>query len=202
MTNIKVENWLGNEIRFVEINNEWLAVAGDITKALDVKNTSDALKRIEEQDKDIVSIYTLGGTQEVLAISEFAVYEIIFTSRKKEATQFKRWVYEIIKTLRIQADLEAYEMFKLMEKDTQKTIMDKLKSIEPSKQDYIKAHQITNKAVSNKFGFKKLVKKGDMTPEMLVERNPILNDTVELMIAKEKFELDVDVKAVIYSRHS
>ena len=43
-----------------------------------------------------------------------------------------------------------------------------------------------------------MVKKGDMTPEMLVQREPILKDTVDLMSTKEKFNLDISVNETIY----
>lgn len=36
--NMKIENWLGNEIRFVEINGEWWAVGNDVTRALGYKD--------------------------------------------------------------------------------------------------------------------------------------------------------------------
>lgn len=37
-----------------------------------------------------------------------------------------------------------------------------------------------------------------MTPEMLVDRQEILDDTVELMEIKEKYQLDISVSEKIY----
>lgn len=42
-----------------------------------------------------------------------------------------------------------------------------------------------------------------MTPEMLKEREPILEDTVDLMKAKERFELnDLSVSKKIYQMYN
>ncbi len=72
----------------------------------------------------------------------------------------------------------------------------------PTKGDYCKANSIANKAVSNMFGFPKMVKKGEMTPEMLEQREPILNETVELMAVEDKYKLGISVSENIYKRHA
>lgn len=40
-----------------------------------------------------------------------------------------------------------------------------------------------------------------MTPEMLVERQPILNDTVSLISIAEKFDLDISVSQKVYEKY-
>lgn len=47
-----------------------------------------------------------------------------------------------------------------------------------------------------------MVKKGDMTPEMLKEREPILEDTVKLMGMKDEFGLDISVSDAVYKKYS
>ena len=51
------------------------------------------------------------------------------------------------------------------------------------------------------FGFSKMVKKGDMTVEMLEQREPILNETVELMAVEDKYKLGISESDNIYKRH-
>ena len=46
-----------------------------------------------------------------------------------------------------------------------------------------------------------MIKKADMTPEMLETREPILKDTVELMAVKDKYELDIPVSDHIYKKY-
>ena len=90
----------------------------------------------------------------------------------------------------------------MLDKEHQKEAMTKLSHAitEPKPVDYIKANVIANKAVSTIYGHSKMVKKKDMTPEMLVDREPILDETVELMAVKEKYGLQFSVSEKIYNR--
>ena len=77
-----------------------------------------------------------------------------------------------------------------------KKLRDSLKK--PVRVDFIKANTISNKAVSNKYGYPRMIKKAEMSPDMLVDRQAILEDTVELMAVKEKYRLDFSVSDQIY----
>ena len=70
----------------------------------------------------------------------------------------------------------------------------------PVRVDFIKANTIANKAVSDLYGYPKMVKKGDMSARMLTDRECILDDTVELMQVKDKYGLNVSVKDGSYAR--
>ncbi len=125
-----------------------------------------------------------------------------FKSRKKEAEAFQDWIFDIIKELRQSTGLEGFQVFRMLDKEHQKEAMTKLSHAitEPKPVDYIKANVIANKAVSTIYGHSKMVKKKDMTTEMLVDREPILDETVELMTVKEKYGLQFSVSEKIYNR--
>lgn len=125
-----------------------------------------------------------------------------FKSCKKEAEAFQDWIFDIIKELRQSTGLEGFQVFRMLDKEHQKEAMTKLSHAitEPKPVDYIKANVIANKAVSTIYGHSKMVKKKDMTPEMLVDREPILDETVELMTVKEKYGLQFSVSEKIYNR--
>ena len=170
--NIRTEIWLGNEIRFVEKNpNDWWAVLADVTTAVEL-----SAKGVKQRlPKEVISNYPLstpGGIQEMLIVNEYGIYETVFESRKKEAKEFKRWVFEMLKQLRQSTGLEGFQIFRMLDKEHQKEAMAQLKSdlTKPVRVDFIKANQVANKAVSNMFGYPKAVKKGDMTPDMLIPR--------------------------------
>lgn len=133
-------------------------------------------------------------------ISEFGIYDAVFSSHKAEAKDFKRWVYEMLKELRQSSGLEGFQIFRMLDKEHQRQEMERLhKSLRnPVRVNFIKANTIANKAVSNKYGLTKMVKKEDMTPEMLVDRQEILEDTVGLMALKEKYHLDLSVSDEVY----
>ena len=200
---MKIEHWNGYDIRFVEHNGEWWAVLADIANSLSLR-TDKVKSRLENDHLSKVTIIdSMGRNQKALIVNEFGIYEAIFSSRKPEAKSFKLWVYETIKQLRQTTGLEGFEIFRMLDKEHQKEAMAKLSNSlgRISKKDLIKANTITNKAVSNKFGYSKMVKKSEMTPDMLVARETILDDTVELMGIKEKFGLNISVSDSIYNKN-
>ncbi|PCH13835.1 hypothetical protein A9Y57_00469 [Streptococcus parauberis] len=200
---MKIEHWNGYNIRFVEHNGEWWAVLADIAKALNLR-TDKVKSRLENDHLSKVTIIdSMRRKQEVLIVNEFGIYEAIFSSRKLEAKSFKFWVFETIKQLRQATGLEGFEVFRMLDKEHQKEAMARLINSlgRVSKKDLIKANTITNKAVSNMFGYSKMIKKSEMTPDMMVAREVILDDTIELMGIKEKFGLNISVSESIYNKN-
>lgn len=200
MNEIKIENWNGYSIRFVEKDNEWWAVLKDVCDALGLK-TYDVSRRI----KDMVSTHNLktaGGNQDMLIVNEFGIYDTVFQSRKAEAKEFRYWVYTMLNELREASGLEGFQVFRMLDKEHQKEAMNNLqKSLkQPKRVDFIKANTIANKAISNKHGYPKMIKKEEMTPQMLVEREEVLDDTVELMGVNDKYDLNISVSEQIYKK--
>ncbi|RKD21147.1 antirepressor [Ammoniphilus oxalaticus] len=204
---MKIENWNGHPIRFIEReSNEWWAIAKDVGVALGYRDAHNLTRNLDADEKDTHIVSTSRGKQGMTVISEFGIYEAVLKSEKKskEVTDFKKWVKEVIRELRRSAGLEGFQIFRTMDKDFQKESMNKLRHSlhEPTKISYVKANTIANKAVSTKYGYKKMVKKGDMTPPMLVDRQAILADTVDLMAAADKFNLDLSVSKTIYAKYA
>lgn len=203
--NIRTENWNGHEIRFVEKEpSEWWAVAKDIVEALGLKQVTRAISSLPKDGVTISKVIdNLGREQEVNIIDEKNVYRLVFKSRKKEAEDFQDWVFEMLRTLREQSGLEGFQIFRMLDKEHQKEMMSKLnRSLEkPKRTHFIKANTIANKAISTKYGYDKMIKKKDMTPDMLIERQPILDDTVNLISVAEKFDLDISVSQKVYEKY-
>ncbi|HGV4032850.1 TPA: Bro-N domain-containing protein, partial [Streptococcus pyogenes] len=199
---MRTETWNGYTIRFVEHNGEWWAVLADIAKALDLNPKFIKQRLGDEVVSNNHVADSLGRQQEMLIVNEFGIYETIFSSRKKEAKTFKLWVFEIIKQLRQSTGLEGFQVFRMFDKEHQKQAMNRLvNGLEQVKQtDLIKANTIANKAVSNKYGLPKMISKSQMTEQMLKDREQLLDDTVELMVIKDKFDLGISVSNAIYSR--
>lgn len=207
---IKTENWHGHEIRFVFRNGKWWAVLADVVRPLELraKKVAERLREVEKQtQKEVLSkdiLPTAGGPQEMLIVNEYGIYEAITQSRKREAVEFRFWIYDILKELRQATGLEGFQIFRMLDKEHQKEMMAKLKNSlrQPQKVDYIKANVIADKAVSNLYGFPRMLKKNEMTPDMLIKRQNILEDTVELMALKEKYGLDISVSKTIYNKYN
>ncbi|MFT8823674.1 Bro-N domain-containing protein [Liquorilactobacillus satsumensis] len=196
---MKTELWNGYQIRFVEIKNEWYGIAKDISDALDYRDANSMVKKLNK--KYFVYAKMEDMNQKYLALSELGIYKAIFGSHKPEAEQFQEWVFNVIKTLRTQSGLEGFEIFRTLDKEHQRKVMNQLNQSlsHPFRLNFIKANIVANKAVSNKFGFKKMVKKSNMTPQMLAEREHILEDVVNLMALQDKYGLNISVSKTIYN---
>ncbi|MEK4108175.1 phage antirepressor [Paenibacillus sp. FSL R10-2791] len=89
------------EVRSTVIDGQPWFVAKDVCDVLEISNNRDALNRLDEDEKDVVSTDTLGGMQNVSVVNEPGLYSLILGSRKPEAKQFKRWItHEVIPSIR------------------------------------------------------------------------------------------------------
>ena len=207
--NTKTEIWNGHLIRFIEKEpGDWWAVAADVAKALNLDNTTKITKRIEGENQAKYTLPTTEGgnsfvNHDINIVSELGIYEMVFASRRPEAKLFRQWVYKLIRELRETSGLEAFQVFRMLDKEHQKEAMRQLRDglFHPVRVDFIKANTIANKAISTKHGYPKMVKKDQMTPEMLLERQPILKDTVTLMEANDSFGLGLSVSESVYQKY-
>ena len=89
------------EIRTLNLNGEPWFVAADVCKALELGNPSMTDERLDDDEKGISTIDTLGGKQCMAIINEPGLYSLVITSRKPEAKAFKRWItHEVIPSIR------------------------------------------------------------------------------------------------------
>lgn len=81
------------EVRVIEIDNEPWFVGKDIVSALGYTgNTSKLFTAIPEQWKDVKPIHTLGGTQNMLCLSEQGLYFFLGRSDKKGAIPYQMFI--------------------------------------------------------------------------------------------------------------
>jgi prophage antirepressor-like protein len=79
-------------VRAVVQDGEPWFVAKDVCDILGIDNPSQAVGRLDDDEKGITNTYTTAGTREMLAVNESGVYSLVFTSRKPEAKRFRKWV--------------------------------------------------------------------------------------------------------------
>lgn len=93
MSNLSVFNFNKNEVRtIVKDDGEIWFVASDVATVLDYSVASAMTRHLDEDEKGVSIVHTLGGEQEVSIISESGLYSATLKSRKPEAKQFKKWV--------------------------------------------------------------------------------------------------------------
>lgn len=101
MNEIQLYQYEGRQVRTVQKDGETWFVARDVCDILEVDNASQALSRIDEDDRGIILNDTLSGKQSVSIVNESGLYSLILGSRKPEARQFKRWVTsEVLPSIR------------------------------------------------------------------------------------------------------
>lgn len=81
-----------NAVRVVIIEQAPWFVAADVCRVLEHSNSRMALKRLDDDEKGVTKVYTLGGEQEMNIISESGLYALIVTSNIPTAKRFRKWV--------------------------------------------------------------------------------------------------------------
>ena len=101
MNGLQVFSYEGNEVRTVQKGSNILWVLKDVCGILGIEKYRDAATRLDDDEREPVLVDTLGGRQEMIAVTESGLYSIILLSRKPEAKKFKRWVtHEVLPTIR------------------------------------------------------------------------------------------------------
>lgn len=102
MNDITIFAYEGANIRTFtdEQGNPWFA-GKDVCDILELSNPRTSLALLDEEEKGVHSMDTLGGKQELTTINESGLYSLILKSRKPEAKAFKRWVTsEVLPSIR------------------------------------------------------------------------------------------------------
>ena len=102
MNELKIfENNQFGKVRVQVINNEPWFVAKDVCDALEIKNSRQALTRLDEDEKSDVILNDGSQNRNMSIVNEYGLYNLVLASRKQEAKQFKRWItHEVIPTIR------------------------------------------------------------------------------------------------------
>lgn len=89
------------QIRVVMVNGEPWWVAADVCAVLEIGNSSDAIRRLDDDERTLVSIEGASNGLPVNVVNEPGLYSLILGSRKPEAKKFKRWVtHDVLPTIR------------------------------------------------------------------------------------------------------
>lgn len=94
-------NYGDTPFRTLLIDGDPCFIANDVSTVLDIRNGRDALARLDDDEKGVVTTDTLGGPQQMAYVTEAGLYSLILTSRKPEARAFKRWItHDVLPTIR------------------------------------------------------------------------------------------------------
>ncbi len=89
---------LGQVRTVVQGEDVWF-VAKDVCEVLEIKNTTQAVQKLDEDEVTMFNIGGLSGNTNI--INESGLYSLIMTSRKPQAKAFKKWVTsEVLPSIR------------------------------------------------------------------------------------------------------
>lgn len=150
MNELQLFNFNGQEVRTLLIDDEPYFVGKDIAEVLGYANVRDAIARhIDDEDKGVVKLDTLGGKQNQTIINESGLYSLILSSKLPQAKEFKRWVTsEVLPTIRKHGAYATEQTLEQMLNDPQTmiTTLERLKE----EQDKRKALELENQRMKPK----------------------------------------------------
>ena len=99
---IQVFNYDGSrQVRTVEKDGEMWFVAKDVCDVLGIKNSRQALKKLDADELTSLRLTSGGQIREMSGISEFGCYRLMMRSDKTEAKKFQRWLaHEVLPAIR------------------------------------------------------------------------------------------------------
>ena len=83
-----------------EYGNPWF-VAKDVCEVLDHTSSTRAVEGLDDDEKGVRKVQSLGGNQETNVVSESGLYTLIIRSNKPNAKKFRKWVTsEVLPSIR------------------------------------------------------------------------------------------------------
>jgi prophage antirepressor-like protein len=101
MSTLSIFTFENHPVRFVGTAEKPEWVAQDVGNVLEIQNVRQLLAKFDADEKGVCTIYTPGGDQQMLTVTEPGLYRLIFKSRKTVAKRFQRWVFhEVLPSIR------------------------------------------------------------------------------------------------------
>lgn len=101
MNQLQPFNYEGQDVRTTISSGELWWALKDVCDVLDIANNRNVATRLDDDEKHVHSVDTLGGKQDLIFISESGLYNVILRSDKPQAKAFKRWVtHEVLPSIR------------------------------------------------------------------------------------------------------
>ena len=101
MKELQVFNYNQKQIRAVQLNDEMWFVLKDVCDVLGISIYRDVADRLDEDERALAEVDTLGGVQNMVVVNESGLYNVILRSDKPEAKPFRKWVTsEVLPSIR------------------------------------------------------------------------------------------------------
>ena len=86
----------GISLRSINREGEPWFLVSDVCQALGISNPSQAVQKLDEDEKALTSMNTPGGRQQLLIVDESGLNTLGLRSRKPEAAAFRKWITKTV----------------------------------------------------------------------------------------------------------
>lgn len=94
-------NAMFGDVRIILQNDEPWFVAKDVCECLEISNSRQALSRLDTDEKADVILNDGSQNRKMNIVNEYGLYNLVLSSRKPEAKEFKRWItHDVLPSLR------------------------------------------------------------------------------------------------------
>lgn len=101
MNNVQVFKFENLPLNVIDKAGEPWFIAKEVCEILEISKYRDAVSRLDDDERVSVKVDTLGGEQDMIAISESGLYTLIIRSNKPNARKFRKWVTgEVLPSIR------------------------------------------------------------------------------------------------------
>lgn len=97
---VKAQDVLGKTLTVYGDEKNPLFLAKEVAEWIEHSQSDVMIKKVDEEEKVLNNIQTLGGVQKTWFLTEDGVYEVLMQSRKPIAKAFKKEVKKILKDIR------------------------------------------------------------------------------------------------------
>lgn len=201
MSNLIPFHFESSLVRVVMIaGNPWW-VAADVCKVLEIQNATDMLKRLDDDERQLVdfttldSNYTITGNRMVNLINEQGFIKTIIFSRKRQALQAKNAILDQIKDIKsvinalnefeIPDDLPDMYIYAIRESETGRIKL----GISKNPNERLRQLQTSNSQKLELIAYKKAVNRFSDEKEMQIKNN-------KYHIRGEWFKPEVDISSI------
>jgi prophage antirepressor-like protein len=102
LNGLQVFDFEENAVRMMVLDGEPWWVANDVCRVVGLSNVSQAVSRLDDDQKDNRILNDVVGREKrMVIVNETGLYELVFRSDKPEAKRFRKWVTkEVLPTIR------------------------------------------------------------------------------------------------------
>lgn len=96
MSDLAIFSYVGQDVRTAIVAGENVYVGKDVCDALGIAKYRDAIAQLDADERVSIIVDTLGGRQQMTAVTEAGIYNLALISRPTKVKPFMRWLTHVV----------------------------------------------------------------------------------------------------------